>query len=159
MQYLEHILKAHPAIPNYIHSQLLGSVFCSQVLGPGVKLEELQLDVLELSVVRKPQREVVIYTPKQAGDGPEFRGAIRAMGNSPTNWWYLGKSMKIIEVNGDMEDLPASRFWLPEGKGILRSVWRVRAMFQSFWKWWFHGNMESGDFIGMKPVKHVEGWG
>lgn len=37
----------------------------SQVLGPGVKLEELQLDVLELSVVRKPQREVIIYTPKQ----------------------------------------------------------------------------------------------
>lgn len=74
MQYLEHILKAHPAIPNYIHFQLLRSVFCSQVLGPGVKLEELQLDVLELSVVRKPQREVIIYTPKQAGDGPEFRG-------------------------------------------------------------------------------------
>lgn len=75
MQYLEHILKAHPAIPNYIHFQLLRSVVCSQVLGPGVKLEELQLDVLELSVVRKPQREVVIYTPKQAGDGPEFRGS------------------------------------------------------------------------------------
>lgn len=125
MQYLEHILKAHPAIPNYIHFQLLRSVFCSQVLGPGVKLEELQLDVLELSVVRKPQREVIIYAPKQAGHGPEFRGfrAIRAMGNSPTNWLYL-EIWRIFQL-AIFDYLRAK---------VPRSVWRVRAMFQTFWK-------------------------
>ena len=52
-----------------------------QVLGPGVKLEELQLDVLELSVVRKPQREVIMYTPKQAGDKKKsWLGNLRAGG-------------------------------------------------------------------------------
>ena len=111
VELLEPIFKAayvFPIASNYIHFQLcqyplpLRSVsLSSQVLGPGVKLEELQLDVLELSVVRKPQREVTIYTPKQAGQGGTFgrtwnRGR-HGLEIPELCIFLMGKSLKIQE--------------------------------------------------------------